>query len=180
MTSSANFAATETPSPGSLGVLLRLLHQQFAGAVDEALAEAGFGDVRSTHASVFTFVPPEGMPVSDLTRLARVRKQSMTQTVEELENLGYVERRPSPTDKRSRLVFLTPRGRKIRPLAMAAGSRIELQWAQLVGGAELDSVKLLLATLLARLQPPDDVAAAEAAAEPVQPAKKGRRAASPR
>lgn len=146
-------------TPASLGVLLRLLHQQFATAVDEALAQAGFGDLRSSYASVFTFVPPEGMPVSELTRLARVRKQSMTQTVEELEKLGYVERKPSPTDKRSRLVFLTARGKKVRPLAMAAGRKIEAQWAELIGATQLDALKLALADLLARLQPGSEDAA---------------------
>lgn len=144
--------AATTGAPGSLGVLLRLLHQQFASAVDEALAEAGFGDVRAAHASVFTFVPPGGMPVSELTLRAHVRKQSMTQTVEELEKLGYVERRPSPTDKRSRLVFLTARGQQIRPLAMAAGSRIEGQWAGLIGAGELDAIKLALGGLLASVE----------------------------
>jgi DNA-binding MarR family transcriptional regulator len=146
-------SAPVTPdTPGSLGVLLRLLHQQFAGTVDQALAEAGFGDVRAAHASVFTFVPPEGMPVSELTLLARVRKQSMAQTVDELEKLGYVERRQSPTDKRSRLVFLTARGQQVRPLAMAAGGRIEAQWAALAGAGELDAIKGGLARLLGRLQ----------------------------
>jgi DNA-binding MarR family transcriptional regulator len=143
--------STDPSVPASLGVMLRLLHQQFAGAVDAALAEAGFGDLRSSYASVFTFVPPEGMPVAELTRLARVRKQSMTQTVEELERLGYVERHPSPTDKRARLVFLTARGKKVRPLAMAAGSRIEAQWAQLLGQKELDALKQSLAVLMARV-----------------------------
>lgn len=152
MNPSTTSTTAAASTPGSLGLLLRLLHQQFAGAVDEALAEAGFGDVRAAHASVFTFVPPEGMPVSELTQLARVRKQSMAQTVDELEKLGYVERRPSPTDKRSRLVFLTARGQQIRPLAMAAGSRTEAQWAALVGAGELDAVKEGLARLLGRLQ----------------------------
>ncbi|MFN9470744.1 MarR family winged helix-turn-helix transcriptional regulator [Acidovorax sp.] len=152
MNPSTTSTTAAASTPGSLGVLLRLLHQQFAGAVDDALAEAGFGDVRAAHASVFTFVPPEGMPVSELTQLAHVRKQSMAQTVDELEKLGYVERRPSPTDKRSRLVFLTARGQQIRPLAMAAGSRTEVQWAALVGPGELDAVKEGLARLLGRLQ----------------------------
>ncbi len=149
-------ASPDHIATGSLGVLLRLLHQQFAGAVDDALAEAGFHDMRSSYASVFTFVPPEGMPVSELTRLARVRKQSMTQTVEELERLGYVERKPSPTDRRARLVFLTVRGKKIRPLAMAAGGRIEAQWAELIGVKQLDALKRALAMLMAQLQPPSD------------------------
>lgn len=144
-------------------MLLRLLHQQFSGAVDEALGEAGFGDVRSTHASVFTFVPPEGMSVSELTRLARVRKQSMTQTVEELERLGYVERQPDPNDGRARLVFLTPRGRKVRPLASAAGARIEAQWSGLIGKARLLELRNAMSELLAQLVPPPEDASADVA-----------------
>jgi len=145
---------TEASTPASLGVLLRLLHQQFAGAVDQALGEAGFGDVRSTHASVFTFTPPEGISVAELTRHARVRKQSMTQTVEELERLGYLERRPNPLDRRSRLVVLTARGRKVRPLAMAAGREIEAAWAAVIGEAPLADLKRGLADLLARTAAP--------------------------
>ncbi|RCW72398.1 MarR family winged helix-turn-helix transcriptional regulator [Pseudorhodoferax soli] len=165
----------ESAGTGSLGVLLRLLHQQFAGAVDEALAEAGFDDLRSSHASVFTFVPPEGMPVSELTRRARLRKQSMTQTVEELERLGYVERKPSSTDRRVRLVFLTPRGAKIRPLAMAAGGRIEAQWAELVGVKHLDALKRGLALLLPQLQPPSDGTTAASVAAVTAPRRDDRK-----
>ncbi len=51
-----------------------------------------YGDIRPPHANVFTFARPEGIQVSELTKLARVRKQTMTQAVEELERLGYVER----------------------------------------------------------------------------------------
>ena len=38
-----------------------------------------------------------------------IRKGSVTmaQAVGELEGMGYVERRPNPNDRRSRLVFLT-------------------------------------------------------------------------
>lgn len=143
-------------TPASLGVLLRLLHQQFAATVDEALDGAGFGDVRAAHANVFTFVPPSGMTVSELTRLAHVRKQSMTQTVEELERLGYVERRPSPTDGRARLVLLTARGRRVRPLAMEAGRETEARWAAVIGEQRLQSLKAELSNLLALLQLPAD------------------------
>jgi DNA-binding MarR family transcriptional regulator len=39
-------------------------------------------------------VPPEGISVSGLAELARVRKQTMAQAVEQLERMRYVERRP--------------------------------------------------------------------------------------
>ena len=47
----------------------------------------------------------QGIQVSALTQLARVRKQTMAQAVEELEKLGYVERRADPADGRARLVL---------------------------------------------------------------------------
>jgi len=140
------------PVPQSLGVLLRLAHQHFSSAVDEALDQSGFGDIRPHHANVFSFVPPEGIQVSELTVKAGVRKQSMAQAVEELEKLGYVERRPHPTDKRARLVFLTERGKQIRPLAMATGKRVEEVWAQLLGERDLEVLRSALQALLGKLQ----------------------------
>jgi DNA-binding MarR family transcriptional regulator len=131
---------------------LRLLHQHWLHAIHAALDEAGFSDLRSPHANVFTFVPPEGIQVSELTQLARVRKQTMTQAVEELERLGYVERRPDPNDRRARLVFLTPRGQLVQPIAMAAGRRVEAQWAELVGPPQIESLRRALLDLLARVE----------------------------
>jgi len=141
-----------TSVPHSLGVLLRLAHQHFSLAVDEALVRSGFDSIRPHHANVFSFVPPEGIQVSELTIRAGVRKQSMSQAVEELEKLGYVERKPHPGDKRARLVFLTDRGCKVRPLAMAAGERVEDAWSDLLGHSALDEMRATLQTLLGKLQ----------------------------
>ena len=92
----------------------------------------GFGDIRPGAANVFPFVPPEGITVSRLAELARVRKQSMAQAVDQLERTGYVERRPNPRDHRSRLVFLTG-ARRVGSPSHARGRRLAWQarWAQL-------------------------------------------------
>lgn len=144
------------PSHTSLGLLLRLVHQHWTHAVDAALDDAGFGDIRPPHANVFTFVPAEGIQVSELTRLARVRKQTMAQAVEELEHLGYVERRPHPSDRRSRLVFLTLRGQAVRPVAIAAGRRVEARWAELTSLEEIAALQDSLQALLTQLQTETD------------------------
>jgi DNA-binding MarR family transcriptional regulator len=130
-----------------LGLLLRLLHQRWGQAIHAALEAAGFDDIRPTHANVFTFVPPDGIQVAELTRLAHVRKQSMAQAVEELERLGYVERRADPHDRRARLVFLTERGRRVKPVTMEAGRTVAAQWAALVGEQELEALEASLARL---------------------------------
>lgn len=144
------------PTHLSLGLLLRLVHQHWAQDVDAALETAGFGDIRPPHANVFTFVRPEGIQVSELTRLAHVRKQTMTQAVEELERLGYVERRPDPNDRRARLVFLTERGKGVRPVAMAAGRLVDQRWSDMAGPEEIEALKQALQTLLGKLRGGDN------------------------
>jgi DNA-binding MarR family transcriptional regulator len=135
-----------------LGLLLRLLHQHWVQAIHAALDDAGFGDVRPSHANVFTFVPAAGIQVSELTQLAHVRKQTMAQAVEELEQLGYVERRPDPDDRRARLVFLTSRGELVRPVAMAAGRRVEARWAALASTQQIEALRDSLLLLLRQVQ----------------------------
>ncbi|TCB20961.1 MarR family transcriptional regulator [Rhizobium leguminosarum bv. viciae] len=145
-------AARGFMSSSSLGLLLRLVHQHWTQAVEAALDGAGYGDIRPPHANVFTFARPEGIQVSELTKLARVRKQTMTQAVEELERLGYVERRPDPNDRRGRLVFLTEKGQGVRPIAMAAGRRVDESWAALTSQQQMDDLRTALRRLLEQLQ----------------------------
>lgn len=134
-----------------IGLLLRLVYQQYSQAIDAALRDAGFDDIRPAAANVFPFVRPEGITVSELAELARVRKQTMAQAVDRLERTGYVERRPNPRDRRSRLVFLTERGASVPPVTHAAAERVEEHWAQLMGTSQLESLRASLLSLLAEL-----------------------------
>jgi len=142
----------DLPARPLIGLLLRLVYQQYAQAIDAALREAGFDDVRPAAANVFPFVPPEGITVSELAGLARVRKQTMTQAVEQLEQTGYVERRPNPRDRRSRLVCLTDRGRSVPPVTHAAAERVEQQWSELTSKKELAALRAGLLRLLTELR----------------------------
>jgi DNA-binding MarR family transcriptional regulator len=140
------------PDRPLIGLLLRLLYQHYAQDIDAALSQAGFGDIRPPHANVFPFVPPEGISVSELADLARVRKQTMAQAVEQLEGMGYVERRPNPHDRRSRLVFLTERGASVKPVTHATAARVEEDWAGLTSPEELEALRATLLHLLAKLR----------------------------
>jgi DNA-binding MarR family transcriptional regulator len=135
-----------------IGLLLRLLYQHYSEDIQAAHREAGFDDIRAPHANVFPFVPPEGISVSELAALARVRKQTMAQAVGELEGMGYVERRPNPRDRRSRLVFLTARGESVKPVTHATAARVEEHWAQLTSPEELEALRASLLHLLTELR----------------------------
>jgi DNA-binding MarR family transcriptional regulator len=143
-------SASLSPQP-PIGLPLRLLYQQYSQHIQEALRDAGFGDIRPTHANVFSFVTPEGITVSALAELARVRKQTMAEAIEQLESMGYVERRANPHDRRSRLVFLTKRGASVRPVTHVAAARVEERWAQRTSPQELTALRAALLHLVAEL-----------------------------
>jgi DNA-binding MarR family transcriptional regulator len=143
---------TNLPERPLIGLLLRLVNQHYSQDIDAALRKAGFDDIRPSAGSVFPFVPPDGITVSRLAELARMRKQSMAQAVDQLERTGYVERRPNPRDHRSRLVFLTPRGRGVPPVTHAAAERVEERWAGLTSPAEFEALRGTLLRLLAALE----------------------------
>jgi DNA-binding MarR family transcriptional regulator len=140
------------PAHPLIGLLLRLLYQHYAQDIEAALSDAGFGDLRPAHANVFPFVPPDGISVSGLADLAQVRKQTMAEAVDQLERLGYVERRPDPRDRRSRLVFLTERGGSVRPVTHATAARVEKRWAELTSPDELEALRASLLRLLTELR----------------------------
>ena len=65
---------------------------------------------KPSHSAVFAQIRPDGSRLADLARGANITPQAMGELVDELENLGYVERRPDPTDRRAKLIMLTSRG----------------------------------------------------------------------
>jgi DNA-binding MarR family transcriptional regulator len=141
------------PTRPLIGLLLRLLYQNYSHDIHAALLDAGFGDIRPTHANVFPFVPPEGITVTELADLAQVRKQTMAEAVDQLERMGYIERRPNPRDRRSRLVFLTERGASVKPVTHATAARVEERWAELTSPGELEALRASLLHLLTELRP---------------------------
>jgi DNA-binding MarR family transcriptional regulator len=142
----------DLPARPLIGLLLRLTYQHYSQHIEAALHEAGFDDVRPSAANVFPFVPPEGITVSALAERARVRKQTMAQAIDQLERLGYVERRANPSDGRSRLVFLSVRGAGVPPVTHAAAAGVEQRWAELTSPAELESLREALLRLLLQLR----------------------------
>jgi DNA-binding MarR family transcriptional regulator len=91
--------------------LLGRAYSQLGFRIVDGVVGAGFPQ-KPRHSAVFAQIRPEGSRLSDLARGANMTPQSMGEIVDELEELGYVERRPDPGDRRAKLVTLTARGRE--------------------------------------------------------------------
>ena len=90
--------------------LLGRAYSRLGFQIVDGVVGAGFPQ-KPRHSAVFAQIRPEGSRLSDLARGANMTPQSMGEIVDELEELGYVERRPDPSDRRAKLVTLTALGR---------------------------------------------------------------------
>jgi DNA-binding MarR family transcriptional regulator len=131
----------------NLGILLRVPYHEIVGRIVDGLAEAGFDDIRSAHTAVFQHIRAEGSRLSDLARRAQLTKQSMGYLVDYLEQRGYVERRPDPTDRRASLIFLTERGWDEVRTALGIIAAVEQEWAHQLGAARMEQLRELLTEL---------------------------------
>ena len=91
--------------------LLGRAYSRLGFMIVDGVVGAGFPQ-KPRHSAVFAQIRPEGSRLSELAQGANMTPQSMGEIVDELEELGYVERRPDPTDRRAKLVTLTALGRK--------------------------------------------------------------------
>jgi MarR family transcriptional regulator, organic hydroperoxide resistance regulator len=58
--------------------------------------------------------PDEPLPMSRLARVLQCDASNVTGLIDRLEQRGIVERRPSPADRRVKVVQLTPTGSRLR------------------------------------------------------------------
>lgn len=57
----------------------------------------------------------DGITISELGDRVSLDSSTLTGIIDRMEKSGYVERRPNPDDRRSALVFLTEKARKLGP-----------------------------------------------------------------
>jgi DNA-binding MarR family transcriptional regulator len=96
--------------PPDLEMLAGELRVVIGRLVRRLRAEHGFP---LTHGSVLGRLDRGGVAsIGDLASAERVRPQSMTQTIADLEAVGLVARHPDPADGRRILIELTDRGRR--------------------------------------------------------------------
>jgi DNA-binding MarR family transcriptional regulator len=82
-------------------------------------------------------------------------KTRIIATLDELQERGYIERRPDPDDRRVRLLALTESGRAVKDAAQAAIQRGEERW---LGRLSANDRRVFLRILrqLSAADPPDE------------------------
>ena len=113
----------------------------------DGVVGAGFPQ-KPAHSAVFAQITPDGSRLTDLARRANMSPQAMGELVDELEQLGYVIRRPDRTDRRAKLIILTRKGQACIAAGMATIDGIEQQLTDRLGERGHRQLRRLLTKLL--------------------------------
>ena len=91
--------------------LLFYAYRDFTAEPDAILAELGLG--RAHHRVIYFVGRHPRMTVSELLRILRITKQSLSRVLGELVRQGFIAQRQGTRDRRQRLLELTDKGREM-------------------------------------------------------------------
>lgn len=130
--------------------LLRLFRAELAARGETA---SGVQGIRPAHLQVFGAIKADGTRLTDLASSAGMSLSAMAELVDDLEDLGYLERRRDPLDGRAKLVCLTDSGWEAIRTGRSVIRTIETEWGKRVGPERFDDLCRSMQDLLDELDP---------------------------
>jgi DNA-binding MarR family transcriptional regulator len=129
------------------GVYLRILWDELRYNMELQLNKKGYHDVTPSHGWVLYNVKDSGSRITELATLAKITKQSMSALAGQMEEAGYIKRKPDPSDKRATLFVLTSKGKKMKEAGQTINREYEKQWQKKLGDKDYHTLRLLLQKL---------------------------------
>ncbi len=113
------------------------------------LEKAGLPGIAPSHGDIFVeLFRNDGCSMGELADHIRRTKSTVTTLVKKLEAQGYVTRIKRKDDARGTEVYLTSRGRELRPVLEAVSRRLQLQVERSLTEEEADQLEKLLQKML--------------------------------
>lgn len=113
--------------------LMFYAYRDFTAEPDAILSRYKYG--RAHHRVIYFVGRNPGITVSDLLAILRVSKQSLSRALSQLVDDGFVLYEPGPSDRRQRVLRLTPKGAELeRQLTQSQRERIARAYRE--AGAE--------------------------------------------
>lgn len=137
-----------------LGILAARLLIGIHDELYARLAEAGFGDVTHLQGALIAHLDDGGTRATELARRSGRHKQVIGRLVDELEQLGYVQRRAEPTDRRAKLIVPTPKGLRLMRLSDSVIADIERRQARRLGQETWAQFRAILVDVVESLAGP--------------------------
>jgi DNA-binding MarR family transcriptional regulator len=114
----------------------------------EAQHRRGNPVIKHSHNAVFATLLEEGTRASDMAMRAGITRQSMGEVIREMVDLGILEMRPDPEDRRAKLVTYTDAGRELAREGYQHLIELEERFAEEFGEDEYELVRKFLERLV--------------------------------
>ncbi|HRN62882.1 MAG TPA: MarR family winged helix-turn-helix transcriptional regulator [Luteimonas sp.] len=124
---------------------LRKASRRISQLYDQALATGG---LKTTQRAILAQLRRSGpLPVGALATALVKESNGFAHTLKPLERDGFIAYRPDPADRRSRLVSLTPAGRKKLKDTDALWEEAQAGFEAVVGASEAEALRSMLRIL---------------------------------
>lgn len=100
----------------SPGFVTNLMARKFAAALQNDLRDLGIAPAQFM--VLVEMLEGDGLTQRELVDRLEVEQATMANTLARMERDGLIQRAPSESDGRARLVFVTPKGKEMRDAAM--------------------------------------------------------------
>ena len=141
--------AHEASAPRPMYELIELLffaYRDFVGDADRILERYKFG--RAHHRVLHFVTRRPGLTIAELLDILKITKQSLNRVLKQLLSQQFVEARMGVEDRRQRLLYAAPRGRRLAlELAQLQSARFERALRGLPDSARNKAVAFLLAVV---------------------------------
>lgn len=127
-----------------------ILHRRSLRALERRLAPLGLGPGRYLY--LFALYLEDGRSQQSLADTVSADKAAATRALARLAADGYVRRAADPLDRRITRVFLTPRGRELRPVLERAAREVNEALLAPIPGSEREVLRRLLHRLTQEAQ----------------------------
>ncbi len=106
-----------------MGFLLNRAALKQREMVEEALKPYG---LIGKHLGILLLIQEKGaLPQMEVGKCMYIDRTTMVNMIDDLEKLGYVERKAHPTDRRAHALYLTAKGRELLPKLYQLGIKAE-------------------------------------------------------
>ena len=133
----------------SFGYLIAVLSHYGTKNLDNALQPHGL--TIALWPTMMCLWEQEGVTQTELANKAKVRTSTTTRTLDKLEELGLVERRPDPNSRRSFLIYLTEAGRSLKNEVLPIPAAQNKEFLSVLSDSESKELIRLLQKLVATI-----------------------------
>ena len=153
----ADWQALDRAKRASVGQLLlkgaRLLDERALERVNRQGGSTLKIQLRPAHTSLFPHIDQQGTRLTELARRLGVTKQAVGQLVDDLEQLGVLERVDDPGDGRAKLVRFTRAGVEAIHHGLSVLRQIEQELEQVLGPRRMRQLHQALLVIVDQLSP---------------------------